>query len=171
MRWARLLAAIGVAAGASFAVHDEAQHLLAQCEAGSQDRHARLLILSLLFVMHSLVLSAGAYAVLTFRWVGRGLLLRMGEVAVVLVVALAVGFCMAIVDPVLSYLLASTCSALQACSQHGFAESLLRGADEAANWPNTPIVVFMTSLFAIGAFLVQEVADREHKACAPHGVT
>jgi hypothetical protein len=170
MRWSTLVAAVGVVAGAAFAAYDEAQNLLAQCEAQSQDWYARVLILALLFSMHCMVLSAGAYAILRLSPVGKGTLKRLAEVATVVVVALAVGFCVAIVDPVLNYLVAVSCTALEACSQDGFADSLMRGAQVAADWPNTPVAVFMVSLFGMGAFLVQEVTHREHNASVRRGV-
>ena len=170
MRWSTLVAAIGVVAGAAFATYDEAQSLLAQCEAQSQDWYARVLVLALLFSMHCIILSAGVYAILRLSPVGNGALKRLAQVATVVIVALAVGFSMAIVDPVLNYLVAVSCTALEACSQGGFANSLMRGAQVAADWPNTPVAVFMVSLFGMGAFLVQEVTHREHNASVRRGV-
>jgi len=170
MRWSSLIAAVGVIAGAAFAVQDEARNLLAQCEVQGQDWYAWILVLAVLFSMYCLVLSAGAYAVLQLRVGGKSALKRFSEIAVVMLVALAVGFCIAIADPVLNYLVAASCSALQLCSQPGFLNSLLRGANVAANWPNTPVAVFMITLFGMWALLVQEVADRELNASALRGV-
>ena len=87
-------------------------NLLAQCEPHSQDWYARVLILALLFCVHGLVLSVGAYAVLRLTLVRKGVLRRLVEVTSVVVVALAVGFCMTIADPVLNYVVAVSCSGL-----------------------------------------------------------
>ena len=170
MRWSKLLALVGVLAGAAFATHDEALNLLANCEVHSQDWYARTLVLALLFSLHSLVLWAGACAVLKLSHAGKGAVKRFAEIAGVIVVALAVGFCMAIVDPVLNYLVALACSTLEVCSRPGFPNSVMQGARAAANWPNTPVAVFMVTLFGMGAFLVQEVLHREHKLAARRSV-
>jgi hypothetical protein len=170
MRWSTTLAAIGVVAGAVFAVHDEAQTLLEQCEPQSLDWYARMLVLAALFSMHSLVLSAGAYSVLLLGDIGEGFLKRTAEIAYVVLIAVAVGFLMAIADPILNYLVAASCSALDACIQPGIAQSLLRGANAATAWPNTPVAVFMVTLFGMGAFVVQDIARRERNALARRGV-
>ena len=170
MRWSKLLAVLGVVAGAAFAAHDEALNLLATCELHSQDWYARILVLVLLFSLHCLVLSAGAYAVLKLSRVGEGVIKRLAEIVVVIAVALAVGFCMAIVDPVLNYLVAVSCASLEVCSRPGFANSFMQGSQAATDWPNTPVAVFMVTLFGMGALLVQEVMQREHKLAARRSV-
>jgi hypothetical protein len=170
MWWSKLRAILGVVAGAGFTAHDEALNLLATCELHSQDWYGRVLVLALLFSLNCLVLSAGAYAVLKLSHLGRGVFKRLAEVVLVIVVALAVGFCMAIVDPVLNYLVALSCASLEVCSRPGFANSFMQGARAAADWPNTPVAVFMVTLFGMGAFLVQEVRQREHKLGARRSV-
>lgn len=170
MRWSKLLAVLGVVAGASFAAHDEALNFLSQCDVHSRDWYARMLVLALLFSLHCLALSAGAYAVLRLSYVAQGAIKRFAEITGVVAVALAVGFCMSIVDPVLNYLVALLCSALEDCSRPGFANSFMQGARAAADWPNTPVAVFMVTLFGMGAFLVQEVVHRENNVAARRGV-
>ncbi|MEZ5460781.1 hypothetical protein [Dokdonella sp.] len=169
MRWSNILAAVGVIAGAIFAVSDEAPNLLAHCEAQSQDSYARMLILALLFCIHCLVLSAGAYVVLRLGRVGKGILQRIAGVVGVVAAAFAVGFCMAIADPVLHYFVVASCAAFDVCSGPGFANSLMRGTYAAANWPNTPVAVFMVTVFTTVAFVVQDIARREHNVPAQPG--
>ena len=131
MRWSRLFAALGVVAGASFAAYDEAKHLLAACEVHSQDWYARLLILSMLFCIHGLVLSAGALLVLKFTGVSRGILWRFVDVSITVSLALAVGLGTAIADPVLNFLVAVGCKGLGSCVEPGLARSLSQAAHEA----------------------------------------
>lgn len=161
MRWSRLFAALGVVAGASFATYDEAQNLLAACEVQSQDWYARLLLLAVLFCMHSVVLSVGALLVLKYTSPSRGSLWRMLEIALTVSLALLVGLGMAIADPVLNFFVAIGCTGLGSCVEPGFARSLSQAAQEAVRWPNTPVAVFMVTLFGVGAFLVQAVVQRE----------
>jgi hypothetical protein len=170
MRWSRLIATIGVASGSAFAVIDEAQNLLEQCEVQSQAWYARLLILALLFVLHGWILSAGAITVTRLDPFAQGLLKRLAALAGVVAVAVMVGFSMNIVDPVLSFLIAAPCSALEACIQPGFAHSLSQGARAAVTWSNTPMAVFMIQLFTIGALFVQGVAHHERSTSARLGV-
>ncbi len=170
MRWSKLLAVLGVVAGAAFAAHDEALNLLATCEVHSQDWYARILVLALLFSLHCLVLSAGAYVVIKLSHVRSGVIKRLTEITVVVVVALAVGFCMAIVDPVLNYLVAVSCTSFEVCSRPGFANSFMQGTRAAADWPNTPVAVFMVTLFGMGALLVQEVMHREQSPAVRRSV-
>lgn len=161
MRWSRFVAVLGVVAGASFATYDEAQNLLATCEVQSQDGYARLLILSVLFGMHGMILSVGALLVLKYTRSGRGALWRVLEIAITVSLALVVGLGMAIADPVLNFVVAIGCTALVSCVEPGFARSLSHVAQAAVDWPNTPVAVFMVTLFGLGAFSVQALVERE----------
>jgi hypothetical protein len=170
MRWSRLVVAIGVVAGAAFAVLDEAENLLAQCEPQSQDWFARVLLLAVLFALHSAVLSAAGYLVLKFSLASKQLLKRLAEIGVAVAIALAVGFCMAVADPMLYYALSALCSFMDACQQPGLAQSLLRGSSAAASWPNTPVATLMVTLFFLGALVVQEFVLREASFSAHRSV-
>jgi hypothetical protein len=170
MRWSRLVVAVGVVAGAAFAVTDEADNLLAHCEAHSQDWYARVLLLAVLFVLHSTVLTAAGYAVLKLSLASKQLLKRLAEIGIAAAIALAVGFLMAIADPVMYYALSVLCAFMDACHQPGFAESLLRGSSVAAAWPNTPVATFMVTLFFTGALVAQEVVLREAPSSAQRSV-
>ncbi len=170
MRWSRLVVAIGVVAGAAFAVSDEAENLLAQCEPQSQDWYARVLLLALLFALHSTVLTAAGYLVLKLSLASKQLLKRLAEIGVAAAIALAVGFLMAVADPMLHYALSALCSFLDACQQPGLAQSFLRGSSAAASWPNTPVATLMVTLFFLGALVAQEVVLREASSSAQRSV-
>jgi hypothetical protein len=170
MRWSRFVVAVGVVAGAAFAVSDEAQNLLAQCEAQSQDWYARVALLAVLFLLHSTVLAAAGYLVLKLSLASKQLLKRLAEIGFAAAIALAVGFLMAIADPALYYALSALCAFMDDCQQPGFAESLLRGSSVAAGWPNTPVATFTVTLFFIGALLAQEVVLREADSSAQRSV-
>ena len=164
MQWTKILISIGVLAGASFTINNEAQNLLSTCVADSQDWYARLALLSILFVMHSFFLLTGAYLVLKLRLPGNGILKSIIELVFIFVVAYAVSFCMFIIDNAFSYLISTICNILQSCSQPSFTESFRRGAYQAASWSNAPEASFMGVMFTGAVILVKEIANYERKA-------
>jgi hypothetical protein len=161
MRWSRFLAAVGVTAGASFATYDEALNLLVGCEVQSPQWYARLVVLAMLFLTYAAILAAGAAPILLYTGRSRKVLRRLIDIAVAIVVALAVAMALLIADPLLSYAASSVCSLLSVCTTGSFGSTLRHAFHLAADWPNTPVAVFMVTLFGMGAVLVQGVAERE----------
>ncbi len=161
MLWSRVFASAGVFAAASFAVYDEAENLLALCEPFELDWYSRVVTLAALFVVHSVILAAGA--LLIFRHTGRrrGFVGSTLEIAITVAVACVVGFGMALADPLLNFLFASACLLASACTEPGLLRSLHAALDQAARWPNTPVAVFTVTLFGLGAFFLQSVMQRE----------
>ncbi|MCA0175292.1 MAG: hypothetical protein LCH73_03230 [Proteobacteria bacterium] len=161
MRWSRLIAVVGVAAGTGFASYDEGANLLAACEPFGLDWYVRVFVLGLLTLTYAGVLSAGAFLILRCTGRRRGFFGSMVEMVITIAVALMVGFGMAIADPVISYVVAAACTQAFACTGSEILGSFRSAINVAANWPNTPVAGFMVTLFVVGAFVVQDVLLRE----------
>ena len=163
MQWTRILISIGVLAGASFTISNEAQYLLSSCVFDSQDWFARLALLIVLFVMHSFFLLTGFYLVLILRLPGNGILKSIIELFIIFVVAYAISLCIFIIDNAFSYLISTVCNIFQSCSQPSFTESFRRAAYQAANWSNAPEASFIGVMFTGAVILVKKIAIYERK--------
>lgn len=148
-------------AGAGFAAYDEGVNLLVACEPLGLDWCIRVFVLVLLSLAYAGVLGSGALLILRCTGLRRGFWGSMVETAITIAVALMVGLGIAIADPLIYHLVTAGCTQVFACGGSDVLDSFRSALYVAASWPNTPVAGLMVTLFVVGAFVVQDLLQRE----------